>query len=186
MAEECPTVREFLEHVANSKEKRMVVRFLSSKEYRILRDVVTAILAKDIYSSASLGGAPSQGVLSILEGKAMGILDKAIEAVERMVDIFHALQELPFKVSVSSTTFEVPGVVIRLDSETFAVQFCIPCEDRFRKTTNKTILDELYTVLEGLKGVKEKLGEIMEVLEKPAPEPLALMYARSIIEAIGS
>jgi len=151
----------------------------------MLRDVVAAILSKEIFTSTAQG-APSSGVVLILQGRGEEILDKAIEAVEKMLEVYDALlQEIPFKVSVYSTTLEPPGISVRLDSDTLDVRFSIPCQDKFRKNTDVTPRDELQTVLQGLREAKEKLKKILEEMEKPVSDSLAYMYTRGIIEEIG-
>jgi hypothetical protein len=181
---EGPTVREFLEQVMRGRDRRLSVSLLSGKEYRMLRDIVAAILSKELFS-AQAQGAPSQGVVLILQGRGEEILDKAIEAVEKMVEVYDTLQEIPFKVSVYSTTLEPPGITVRLDLDTLDVRFSIPCQDKFRKNTDVTPRDELQTVLDGLRKAKEKLKKILEEMEKPVSEPLAYIYTRGIIEEIG-
>jgi hypothetical protein len=181
---EGPTVREFLEQVMHGRDRRLTVSLLSGKEYRMLRDIVTATMSKELFSAASQG-APSHGVILILQGKGEEILDKAIEAVEKMIEVYDTLQEIPFKVSVYSTTLEPPGVAVRLDLDTLDVRFSIPCQDRFRTGTEATLRDELMAALDGLRKTKEKLKEILKEMEKPVSEPLAYIYTRGIIEEIG-
>jgi tRNA-dihydrouridine synthase len=178
---DCPTVREFLE-VMRRRDRKLSVSFMSEEEYRMLRDIVTAILSKEPFSVA----APSNGVILILQGRGERILDKAIKAVEKMLEVHDALQEIPFKVSVSSvssTTMESPGVTVRLNLDTLNAHFSIPCQDKFW-AGEATPHDELKATLNGLIKTKEKLKEILEEMEKPMSEALTCLYTRGIMDNI--
>jgi len=180
--EDHPTLMEILEHVANAEDRRLDMALLSRGEYQALRAVIATVLSHEIQYSF----APSEGVIHIVKGRARELIDKAIAAVEEMIQIYHASQDLPIKVttsSVLSVLMETPGVSIRMDTEAFSIKFRIPCADFWQWSGG--VLDELQRTLEGLREVREKLEELYRELEKPAPEPLALVYARSIIEAIG-
>ena len=179
-----PTVKEFLERVMRGRDRRLSVSLLSEKGCRMVRDVVTAILSKELLSR-SADGAPSQGVILIVNGMGDEVLDKAIKAVERMLEVYDALQEIPFKISVYPGGSDVK-ITVRLDLGTLDVCFGIPCKDIFKTGTEVTPHDELQTVLDGLRRTREKLEELLQELEKPLAEPLEYIYSRGIIGEVES